>query len=374
MGFLCYTEWVERMLEIWQKMEERLDSIVERYNEINEEMMKPDVVSDRKTMAKLGREQNELTPIVETYQEYKQAESEYADAKELSKEEDKELRELGQAEIERLEPLMQEYLDKLELLLVPKDPNDSHNCILEIRGAAGGDEGNIFAGDLFRMYSKYCESKGWKIEVIEAEDSEAGGYSLISFKVNGDGAYGTLKFESGSHRVQRVPKTEAQGRIHTSTATVLCMPEIEEEDFDIDMNDLEIETMRASGAGGQHINKTDSAVRIIHKPTGIIVKCQDGRSQHENRATALMTIRARVYEEHQRELDEKNDAERRTKIGTGDRAEKIRTYNYPQNRVTDHRIGYTVNQLDRIMDGRLDDLMNALQLADQQAKLAGEKS
>ena len=285
------------------KMEERLDSIVARYNEINEEMMKPDVVSDRKTMAKLGREQNELTPIVETYQEYKQAKSEYADAQELSKEEDKELRELGQAEIERLEPLMQEYLDKLELLLVPKDPNDSHNCILEIRGAAGGDEGNIFAGDLFRMYSKYCESKGWKIEVIEAEDSEAGGYSLISFKVNGDGAYGTLKFESGSHRVQRVPKTEAQGRIHTSTATVLCMPEIEEEDFDIDMNDLEIETMRASGAGGQHINKTDSAVRIIHKPTGIIVKCQDGRSQHENRATALMTIRARVYEEHQRELD-----------------------------------------------------------------------
>jgi len=224
------------------------------------------------------------------------------------------------------------------------------------------------------MYSKYCGSKGWKIEVIEAEDSEAGGYSLISFKVNGDGAYGTLKFESGSHRVQRVPKTEAQVRIHTSTATVLCMPEIEEEDFDIDMNDLEIETMRASGAGGQHINKTDSAVRIIHKPTGIIVKCQDGRSQHENRATALMTIRARVYEEHQRELDEKNDAERRTKIGTGDRAEKIRTYNYPHNRVTDHRIGYTVNQLDRIMDCRLDDLMNALQLADQQAKLAGEKS
>ncbi|WP_297238454.1 peptide chain release factor 1 [uncultured Faecalicoccus sp.] len=355
------------------KMEERLDSIVARYNEINEEMMDPSVVSDRKTMAKLGREQNELTPIVETYQEYKQAKSEYADAKELAKEEDKELRELAHGEIERLEPLMQEYLDKLELLLVPKDPNDSHNCILEIRGAAGGDEGNIFAGDLFRMYSKYCEAKGWRVEVIEAEDSEAGGYSLISFKVNGEGAYGTLKFESGSHRVQRVPKTEAQGRIHTSTATVLCMPEIEEEDFDIDMNDLEIETMRASGAGGQHINKTDSAVRIIHKPTGIIVKCQDGRSQHENRATALMTIRARVYEERQRELDEKNDAERRTKIGTGDRAEKIRTYNYPQNRVTDHRIGYTVNQLDRIMDGRLDDLMNALQLADQQAKLAGEK-
>lgn len=231
---------------------------------------------------------------------------------------------------------------------------------MEIRGAAGGDEGNIFAGDLYRMYSKYAESQGWKIEIIEMDDSEAGGFSLVSFMVKGDGVYGRLKFESGSHRVQRVPKTESQGRIHTSTATVLVTPEIEAEDFDIDMNDLEIETMRASGAGGQHINKTDSAVRIIHKPTGIIVKCQDGRSQHENRATALMTIRSRVYEEHQRKLEEEQGAERRSKIGTGDRAEKIRTYNYPQNRVTDHRIGYNVNQLDRIMEGRMQELLDAL--------------
>ena len=244
---------------------------------------------------------------------------------------------------------------------------------MEIRGAAGGEEANIFAGDLFSMYAKYAESKGWKVEVTDAEDSEAGGFSIITFKVIGQNAYGTLKFESGSHRVQRVPKTESQGRIQTSTATVLCYPEIDEEDFDIDMNDLEIDTMRASGAGGQHVNKTDSAVRIVHKPTGIVVKCQDGRSQHENRATALATIAARVKEEHQRELDEKTGAERRTKIGTGDRAEKIRTYNYPQNRVTDHRIGFSVNQLDRIIDGRLDDLMNALQLADQKAKLAGEE-
>ena len=353
-------------------MEERLDGIVERYHEINDLMMNPDVVSNRKEMAKLGREQTEITPVVETYEAYKKAIEEYEDALVLSKEDDKEIRELAQMEVEPLEPQIKAYLDKLELLLVPKDPNDSHNCIMEIRGAAGGDEGNIFAGDLYRMYAKYCESKGWRTEIIEMEDSEAGGFSLVSFKVNGEGAYGTFKFESGSHRVQRVPKTESQGRIHTSTATVLCMPEIEEDDFDIDMNDLEIETMRSSGAGGQHINKTDSAVRIVHKPTGIVVKCQDGRSQHENRATALMTIRARVYEERQRELDEKNGAERRTKIGTGDRAEKIRTYNYPQNRVTDHRIGYNVNQLDRIIEGRLDDLMNALQLADQQAKLAGE--
>ncbi|MDO4467050.1 MAG: peptide chain release factor 1 [Bacillota bacterium] len=355
------------------RVEERLDSIVARYHEINDLMMQNEVVSDRKLMAKLGREQNEITPIVETYEEYKAVKQAVEDAKELLKEDDKEIREMAEMELEENEPKIQEYLDKLELLLVPKDPNDSHNCIIEIRGAAGGDEGNIFAGDLFRMYAKYCESKGWRTEVIEMEDSEAGGFSLVSFKVNGDGAYGTFKFESGSHRVQRVPKTESQGRIHTSTATVLCMPEIEEEDFDIDMNDLEIETMRSSGAGGQHINKTDSAVRIVHKPTGIVVKCQDGRSQHENRATALMTIRARVYEERQRELDEKNGAERRTKIGTGDRSEKIRTYNYPQNRVTDHRIGFNVNQLDRIIDGRMEELMNALILADQQAKLAGEQ-
>lgn len=356
------------------KMEDRLDGMVERYNEINTMMMDNAVVSDRKTMAKLGREQRELTPIIEVYQEYKQCRQELEDARELSKEDDKEIREMAAMEIEELEPKIQEYLDRLEILLVPKDPNDSHNCIIEIRGAAGGDEGNIFAGDLYRMYAKYCEQKGWRTEIIESEQSEAGGYSLISFKVNGEGAYGTFKFESGSHRVQRVPKTESQGRIHTSTATVLCMPEIEEEDFDIDMNDLEISTMRASGAGGQHINKTDSAVRILHKPTGIVVKCQDGRSQHENRATALMTIRARIYEARQEELEAKNEKERMSKIGTGDRAEKIRTYNYPQNRVTDHRIGYSVNQLDRIMDGRLEDLMSALALADQQAKIAGEST
>lgn len=355
------------------KMEDRLDGMVERYNEINELMMDTRIVSDRKQMSKLGREQNELTPIIETYGEYKKASEELAEAKELSKEEDKEIREMANMEIEELEPKIREYLDRLEILLVPKDPNDSHNCIIEIRGAAGGDEGNIFAGDLFRMYVKYCEAKGWHTELIESEPSEAGGYSLISFKAVGEGAYGAFKFESGSHRVQRVPKTESQGRIHTSTATVLCMPEIEEEDFDLDMHELEIDTMRASGAGGQHINKTDSAVRILHKPTGIVVKCQDGRSQHENRATALMTIRARVYEAQQQEKQAKNEAERMSKIGTGDRAEKIRTYNYPQNRVTDHRIGYSVNQLDRIMDGRLQDLMEALQAADQQARLAGEK-
>lgn len=354
-------------------MIERLEGMVNRYHEINELMMSPEVVSDNKMLAKLGREQADLAQVVETYSEYKKCVEQLEEAKLLLQEDDKEIKEMAKLEIEELEPKQNEYLDKLEILLIPKDPNDSHDCIVEIRGAAGGDEGNIFAGDLYRMYGKYIESLGWRSEIIEMDDCEAGGFSLVSFEVKGDGAYGVFKFESGSHRVQRVPKTESQGRIHTSTATVLVTPVIEEDDFDIDMNDLEIETMRSSGAGGQHVNKTDSAVRIIHKPTGIVVKCQDGRSQHENRATALMTIRSRVYEAHQRKLEEEQGMERRSKIGTGDRSEKIRTYNYPQNRVTDHRIGYTVQQLDRIMEGRLQDLFDALQSADQKEKLAGNK-
>ena len=354
-------------------MIERLEGMVNRYHEITDLMMMPEITSDNKQLAKLGREQAELTQVVEAYTEYKQTAEALEQAKALLSEDDKELREMAKMEIEELEPKQEQLLARLEILLIPKDPNDSHNAFLEIRGAAGGDEGNIFAGDLYRMYTKYAESKGWRVETIEMDESEAGGFSLVSCKISGDGVYGRLKFESGSHRVQRVPKTESQGRIDTSTATVLVTPEVEAEEFDIDMNDLEIETMRASGAGGQHINKTDSAVRIIHKPTGIVVKCQDGRSQHENRATALMTIRSRVYEEHQRKLEEEQGVERRSKIGTGDRAEKIRTYNYPQNRVTDHRIGFTIQQLDRVMEGRMDDILDALVQADQQAKLAGEK-
>ena len=289
------------------------------------------------------------------------------------KEKDPEIKEMAKLELDELEERMPDIIKKLELELIPKDPNDNKNVIMEIRGAAGGDEGNIFAGDLYRMYVKYAESQGWKVEVMEAEESEAGGFSLISFNVIGDGVYGKLKYESGSHRVQRVPKTETQGRVHTSTATVLVMPEMEEVDVQINKSDLRIDTYRASGAGGQHINKTDSAVRITHLPTGIVATSQDGRSQHDNRDKAMKALVARVYDYFQSQQTEAIDSERKSKVGTGDRAEKIRTYNYPQNRVTDHRIGLTIQQLDRIIEGKLDDIITALINEDQRLKLEGQK-
>lgn len=354
-------------------MIERLESITARYEELGQLLLEPATLSDNRLMAKLAKEQASLTQTVEAYEEYKKIEEELISANELLHEKDEEMREMARMEIEELEPRKEELIAKLEVLLIPKDPMDDNNVIVEIRGAAGGDEGNIFAGDLYRMYTRYAETIGWKTELMEVQESEAGGFSLISFMLKGERAYGRLKFESGSHRVQRVPKTESAGRIHTSTATVLVAPEIEAADFEIDDNDLEIETCRASGAGGQHINKTDSAVRIVHIPTGITVKCQDGRSQHENKATAMRLIRSRIYEDHQRKLEEEAGAERRSKIGTGDRSEKIRTYNYPQNRVTDHRIGLTINQLDRIMEGKLGDVLDALEEYDQKLKLAGEK-
>ena len=289
------------------------------------------------------------------------------------KENDPEIKEMAELELSELEEKKPQIEEKLHLELIPKDPNDNKNVIVEIRGAAGGDEGNIFAGDLYRMYVKYAESQGWKIEILEAQDSEAGGYSLISFMIKGEGVYSKLKFESGSHRVQRVPKTETQGRVHTSTATVLVMPEAEEVDFELNPSDLRIDTYRASGAGGQHINKTDSAVRITHIPTGVVTTSQDGRSQHDNRDKAMRAMRTKLYEMKLREQEEAIGSERRSKIGTGDRSEKIRTYNYPQNRVTDHRIGLTIQQLDRIMEGKLDDIIEALMNEDQRLKLLGEE-
>lgn len=354
-------------------MMERLETIARRYEELNEILMDPSIANDVQKMTEASKEQASLENAYQLYQEYKKVLDGIEEAKELLKESDPEIKEMAELELSELEEKKPQLEEKLHLELIPKDPNDHKNVIVEIRGAAGGDEGNIFAGDLYRMYVKYAESQGWKIEVLEAQDSEAGGYSLISFMIKGEGVYSKLKFESGSHRVQRVPKTETQGRVHTSTATVLVMPEAEEVDFELNPSDLRIDTYRASGAGGQHINKTDSAVRITHIPTGVVTTSQDGRSQHDNRDKAMRAMRTKLYEMKLREQEEAIGSERRSKIGTGDRSEKIRTYNYPQNRVTDHRIGLTIQQLDRIMEGKLDDIIEALMNEDQRLKLLGEE-
>ncbi len=347
----------------------KLAELQKQYDEISESLMQEDVVTNPRELTRLSREQARLQGTVDAWRKLQELDSRIEEAQTLMEESDPEIREMAEAEMEECVPEREALLEHIQHLLIPRDPDDSHDVIMEIRGGAGGDEGNIFAGDLYRMYTKYAESKGWKIQVMEASPSEAGGFSQIIFSVKGTDVYHDLKFESGAHRVQRVPKTETQGRIHTSTATVLCQPEAEEADIEIDPKDLTIETHRASGAGGQHINKTDSAVRIVHIPTGITVNCQEGRSQIENRETAMRLIRARVYEELKRRKDEEEGAIRRAKIGTGDRSEKIRTYNYPQNRVTDHRIGLTITQLDRIMEGRLDDVIAGLQAAEEQEKL-----
>lgn len=352
-------------------MIERLESIARRYEELNEILMDPSIATDVNKMTETSKEQSSLEAAYKLYQEYKSVLTGIEEAKELLKEKDPEIKEMAELELSELEEKRPHLEEKLHLELIPKDPNDNKNVIVEVRGAAGGDEGNIFAGDLYRMYVRYAENQGWKIEVMESQESEAGGFSLISFMVKGEGVYSKLKFESGSHRVQRVPKTETQGRVHTSTATVLVMPEAEEVDVEINAGDLRIDTYRASGAGGQHINKTDSAVRITHLPTGIVASSQDGRSQHDNKDKAMRALRARIFEMKIREQEEALGSERRSKVGSGDRSEKIRTYNYPQNRVTDHRIGLTIQQLDRIMEGKLDEVIDALINEDQRLKLVG---
>ena len=350
----------------------KLQEIEKRYLEINDLLMQEENVSDVKKYTKLSKEQASLRAAYEAYQNYKKYTAIVEDGQEMLKDPDPEIREMAETEISDAKENLEKLNKHIEELLLPRDPEDAYDCIVEIRGAAGGDEGNIFAGDLFRMYSYYAESLGYKVEVMESSEGEAGGYALISFQVKGLDAYRHFKFESGAHRVQRVPKTETQGRVHTSTATVIVFPDVEEEDVEIPDSDLEIETHRASGAGGQHINKTDSAVRIVHKPTGITVNCQDGRNQIANKETALRIIRARVYDYYKQKKEEEEGRIRRSKIGTGDRSEKIRTYNYPQNRVSDHRIGLTINQLDRIMEGKLDDIVNALLANDDKEKLLNE--
>ena len=351
-------------------MLERLEAIEQKYNELTNELMSPEVLANVKKTLELTKEQAGLREVYEVYQEYKEVLKGIEESKELVK--DPELGEMAKEELVTLENRKEELDKELEILLLPKDPNDGKNVIVEIRGAAGGDEGNIFAGDLYRMYTKYAESEGWKVEELESEPSEAGGYALVSFMVKGDNVYSRLKYESGAHRVQRVPATETQGRVHTSTATVLVMPEAEELDFELDMNDVRVDITRSSGCGGQGVNTTDSAVRLTHIPTGLVVYSQTERSQIKNKEKAIKILKTRLFDLKTQEREKELGAERKSKIGTGDRSEKIRTYNYPQNRVTDHRIGFTINALDRVMEGDLGKIIDALISEDQQRKLRGE--
>lgn len=349
------------------KMIERLNAIEEKYNEIQLELSKPEVISNVGKMLELTKEASNLKEAYDAYQQYKKIEDDLAEAREMVK--DSELGEFAREEIVRLEDEKAKLESDIEIMLLPKDPDDGKNVIVEIRGAAGGDEANIFAGDLYRMYSKYIEKEGFRMEVLSDEHSDAGGFPLVQFMVKGENVYSKLKYESGAHRVQRVPVTETQGRVHTSTATVLVMPEIQEVDLEINPNDLKIDVYHSGGAGGQSVNTTDSAVRITHLPTNTVVTCQNERSQVQNKEKAMQILRSRLYEAKIREQEEKVGSERRSKIGTGDRSEKIRTYNYPQNRVTDHRIGYTTKNLDRVMEGNLEDIINALITEDQNRKL-----
>ena len=352
-------------------MIDRLEATLNRYNEIVKELSDPLIVSDIKKMTELSREQNRLEEIVSVYKRYKKVLDGILEDKELIH--DSELGEVAREELQSYENEKIELEDKLKILLLPHDPNDEKNVIVEIKGAAGGDEANIFAGDLFDMYQKYANGQGWKLEILNSIEGSAGGFTNIEFMVKGNGVYSKLKYESGAHRVQRVPVTESQGRVHTSTATVLVMPEAEEFDFELDMSEVKIDITRSSGAGGQGVNTTDSAVRVTHIPTGIIVYCQVERSQIRNKELALKILKTRLYDLKLKEKEEEEGKERRNKIGTGDRSEKIRTYNYPQNRLTDHRIGFTSMNLDRIMNGELGVVIEALINEDQRRKLAGDE-
>ena len=356
-----------------ESMRQRLVVATKRLAEIDEELLNPDIMKDIAHFREISKERANLEPQVLAFQQYLKNEEELAGALEMSKDPDPEISEMGKEEIKRLEQEQERLEAELKEMLLPKDPNDDKNIIVEIRGAVGGDEANIFAGDLFRMYTRYAETQGWKIKMLDENPSEAGGFAMVSFKITGKSVYSKLKFESGAHRVQRVPKTEASGRIHTSTATVLVMPEAEEIDIEINPNDLQIDTYHSQGAGGQNVNKTESAVRITHIPTGTVVSCQTEKSQIQNREICLQMLRAKIYSMMQEKQQEEIGNERRLKIGTGERSEKIRTYNYPQNRITDHRINFTIQKLDRVMEGELDEILDALIHYDQEMKMLGEQ-
>ncbi|QEH62372.1 peptide chain release factor 1 [Spiroplasma chinense] len=344
-----------------KKTIEALEVILKRFQTIDLELQKEENLTDIKLMTELNRERAQLEETALKYVEYKRVQTDISDAKEiLEAEKDADMRELAKAQLDEGHEQEEKIEEELELLLLPKDPNDDKNVIFEIRGAAGGDEANIFAGDLFRMYSRYAERTGWKIEVLDQNESAAGGFSLISFMLKGDKVYSKMKFESGSHRVQRVPKTESKGRIQTSTATVAVLPEVSDVEVEIKSVDLRIDTYRSSGAGGQHVNTTDSAVRITHIPTGVVAASQDGRSQHDNKEKAMTMLRARIYEAELEKQQAESASMRKSAVGTGARSEKIRTYNYAQNRVTDHRVNLTLNKLDQVMDGNIDEILTEL--------------
>ena len=357
-------------------MFEKLALMEQKYEEISAKLSEPDVISDNKLYTQLMKEFKNMTPIIDKYREYKKAQAAFDEAKELLDAGglDKDFKEMAQAEYDESREKMETCTQELKVLLLPKDPNDDKSVIIEIRGGAGGEEASLFANSLYRMYTMYAEANGWKQEVLSANPTELGGFKEICFSIEGEGAYSRLKYESGVHRLQRVPETESQGRIHTSTVTVAVLVEADEVELEINPTDLKIDYFRASGAGGQHINKTESAVRITYLPTNTVVECQDERSQHKNKDKAMKILRSRIYEAMQEEQDAKIASERKMQVGTGDRSERIRTYNYPQGRLTDHRIGLTIYRLEDILNGNLDEVFDALATADQAAKLASQEA
>lgn len=351
-------------------MFDRLQSVEDRYERLNELLSDPTIINDSKKLREYSKEQSDIQETVQTYREYKEVREQFQDAKAMLEEKlDNDMREMVKEEVNELEKQIEELEEKMKFLMIPKDPNDDKNVIFEIRGAAGGEEAALFAGTLYRMYSRFAEAQGWKTELIDANATGLGGYKEISFMINGQGAYSKLKFENGAHRVQRVPETESGGRIHTSTATVVCLPEAEELEVEIHDKDIRFDAFASSGAGGQSVNTTMSAVRLTHIPTGIVVSIQDEKSQHKNKDKAMKVLRARVYDKFQQEAQAEYDQVRKSAVGTGDRSERIRTYNFPQNRVTDHRIGLTLQKLDQIIEGKLDEIIDALTLEDQTSKL-----
>ena len=352
------------------KIFDQLEGLVEHYEELQELMSDPEVISDTPRYLKISKEAAEMQEIVTAFKKYQQLKSDIAESKEvLTENNDPELIELAKDDLAAVEPQLAEVENQIKLLMVPKDPNDDKNIIMEIRGAAGGDEASLFAGDLLNMYERYAERQNWNFEIIDETKTEVGGFKEVAVMITGKNVYSKLKFENGAHRVQRVPQTESAGRVHTSTATVAVMPEYDEVDLEIDPKDIRVDVYRSSGAGGQHINKTSSAVRMTHLPTGIVVAMQDQRSQQQNREKAMQILRSRVYDYYESQNQDEYAAERKSAVGTGDRSERIRTYNYPQNRVTDHRIGLSLNKLDKIMNGQLDEIIDALILSDQTQKL-----